>query len=270
MFTALAEIIKENWNWRGHVKSLAAFEIVKKTRGAVLSWSWLIIKPAVYIFCFWFAIDVGLRAGNTGGGDYPYLLWLCAGIIPWNFISDILGPGSDIYRRYPYLVNKIKFPISAIPSIFTTASLILQVMLIGCLFVVYFITGQTVTIYLLQLPILLLLMWMFCSFFSLGISLLSALSKDISQLIHALSTPLFWLSGVIFNIQDIQIEWVQVLFNLNPVTFFIDGYRHAFCYKSWFWTDATMCVGFAIVFLLMILLVTLTYKGLHQEVRDVL
>ncbi len=270
MFKTLTEIVRDNWQWRGHIKSLATFEIVKKTRGAVLSWAWLIIKPSVYVFCFWFAIDVGLRAGNTGSGDYSYLLWLCAGIVPWNFISDMLGAGSDVYRRYPYLVNKIKFPLSAIPSIFTTASMLLQFMLLACLFIVYFASGEVLSVYLLQIPILLLLMWLFWTLFSLLVSLLSALSKDISQLIHALATPLFWLSGVIFNIEDIHIGWIQVLFNFNPVTFFVDGWRHAFCYESWFWNDLDMCIGFGVIFLIVALLATLTYKGLNQEVRDVL
>lgn len=270
MIKTLGEIISDNWNWRAQIKNLASFEIVKKTRGAVLSWAWLIIKPAVYIFCFWFAIDVGLRAGDTGGSDCPYLLWLCAGIIPWNFVSDMLGAGCDVYRRYPYLVNKIKFPLSAIPTIFSTASLLIQVMLIVFLFVIFFATGQTATIYLLQLPLIVILMWIFWSFFSLTVSLFSALSRDISQLVHALSTPLFWLSGVIFNIENIQIDWVQAIFNFNPVTFFIVGYRYAFCDKIWFWENIPMCSGFALIFAILILVACFAYKGLNKEVSDVL
>ena len=270
MFNTIKEILSANWRWRGQICNLAGFEIVKKSRGAVLSWAWLIIKPSVYIFCFWFAIEVGLRAGTATADGAPYLLWLCAGIIPWNYMSDMLGAGVDVYRRYPYLVNKIKFPLCGISTIFSTASMLIQLGLLVCLFLIYIAYGLPLTIYMIQLPLILFLMWAFWTFFSILFSPLSALSKDVANLIHALSTPLFWLSGVIFNIQNVDIGWVQVLFNLNPVTFFVSGYRHVFCDHMWIWEDPAMLGGFILVFAIVIILACITYKSLNQEVCDVL
>ena len=117
VLSTLATILKDNWEWRKQIGRLALFDLVKKSRGAVLGWAWFFIKPAMYIFCFWFALEIGLRAGNSDAGAPPYILWLCAGLIPWFFMQDMLGPGLDVLHRYSYLVNKIKFPLSGISTI---------------------------------------------------------------------------------------------------------------------------------------------------------
>ena len=108
----------------------------------------------------------------------------------------MLGAGVDVLHRYPYLVNKLKFPLSGISSIYTIAMMIIELMLIVALFVIYFVCGQGLDVYLLQVPLLLLLMFMFWDAFSILCSQLSGISKDFANLMHAMSTPFFWLSGV--------------------------------------------------------------------------
>lgn len=111
----LSEIIKEQWEWRKQILSLGLFDLKKTSAGAVLGSFWFFAKPAVYIFCFWFALEVGLKSGNQTGSDVPYILWLMGGLIPWFYMQDILGAGIDVFKRYSYLVTKIKFPSRAFP-----------------------------------------------------------------------------------------------------------------------------------------------------------
>lgn len=110
--STLGTILKDNWAWRKQIGRLALFELVKKSRGAVLSWSWFFIKPAMYIFCFWFALDIGLRVGSGAGKPVPRRIswWLCAGLIPWFFMQDMLGAGIDVMHRYPYLGEQDQVP----------------------------------------------------------------------------------------------------------------------------------------------------------------
>ncbi|NHM14806.1 ABC transporter [Eggerthellaceae bacterium zg-886] len=246
------------------------FELVKKSRGAVLSWAWFFIKPAIYIFCFWFALALGLRVGSPDPSGPPYLLWLCAGIIPWFFMQDMLNAGVDVMHRYPYLVNKIKFPLSGISSIFTLATMIVQLMLMVALFVIYFACGMGFDVYLLQVPVLLALMFMFWDAVSILCSQLSAISKDFANLIHAMGTPFFWLSGVLFPVQDIDVGWIQTILDFNPITFFVTAFRNAFYDKTWFWEDTPMCVGFLVAFAVTVVVMAIIYRKFNEEVADVL
>lgn len=268
MIDTLITIFKDNWQWRKQICRLAVFELIKKSRGAVLSWAWLFIKPAMYIFVFWFALDLGLRVGSEM--DPPFFLWLVAGLIPWFFMQEMIGTGSDVLHRYPYLVNKIKFPLSGISAIYTISNLIVHLGLVVVLFVIYFAMGMPLDLYLLQVPFIIFLMALFFNIYSILASLLSALSKDFANLIKALMTPLFWLSGIIYNVSSLDIPWVQNILLFNPVTFFANAFRDAFHQKIWVWENPEALICFGIVFLVTFIVMLLVYKRLHEEVSDAL
>ncbi len=242
MIETLQQIAKDNWGWRKQIANLAVFDLKKKARGAALGWIWFLIKPAMYIGCFWFALSIGLR-----------------------FTS-----GCNALRRYPYLVNKIKFPISAISSICTGAALIVHLILMAALMVGYFACGMPLDLYLLQLPLAIFLMFAFWNVFSILLSPLSALSKDVANLMKAISTPLFWLSGVIFNMENVGIGWIQTIMLFNPVTFFGKIYRAALVDKVWIWEDPAVCLGFLAVFAVCFVLMLVVSKRLAKDVADVL
>ena len=266
----LATILKDNWEWRPQILKLAVFELRKKSRGAALGWAWFFIKPIVYIFCFWFALDLGLRASQSVSGQAPYILWLTAGLIPWFFIKDILGGGIDVYNRYPYLVNKIKFPLSAISNVYVLAMMIIHLLLEVMLFAMYFACGQPVDLYLLQVPVLIVLMYAFWVLFSIFMSPLCAMSKDVKNLMGTLSTPFFWLSGVLFNVKTIDIDIIQTALYFNPITFFVTGFRDALYDKVWVWEDPMLVIGFVVVFMMTLIAALVTYKRTNEEVADVL
>ena len=268
--STLGTILKDNWEWRTKIAHLAVFDLKKQSRGAVLGWAWFLIRPTIYITCFWFALDVGLRAGQASSGDIPYLVWLAAGIIPWFFMQKMISSGCDAFRSYRYLVNKIKFPLSGICSIFTISHLIVFLLQLILMVIVYFAFGMPIDIYLLQVPLLIIMMFVFWDMFSIMMSPLSALSKDIANAVKALSMPMFWISGVIFNFKSVDIDWLQAIMHYNPVTFFVDAWRCALCEKTWFWEDPGRMIGFAVVFVLTLVVMVLVYRKLNEEVADVI
>ena len=231
--------------------------------------AWLLFKPAIYVFCFWFALEIGLKSGH-GYSGLEFLLWLCSGIIPWFFMSEMLGTGISAFGKYPYLVKKIKFPLCGVSAIVATSAMLVQFMLQVCLFIVYFVAGKTIDIYLLQVPLLLVLMFIFWDIASILFSIFSAYSKDFFNLMKSLGTPLFWLSGVIFDLNNITIDWVVTFLHFNPITFFVSGFRCALMDKTWFWEDTPALIGFVVVFLVTLVFMLVMYKRHGGEVADVL
>lgn len=73
----VSEIIKEHIANRMQIFKLAKSDILRTHRGAALGWMWLIIKPTITIFVFWFAFSIGLRAAGPVNG-FPFFLWLIA------------------------------------------------------------------------------------------------------------------------------------------------------------------------------------------------
>ena len=268
MIDTLKSTFKENWQWRKQIGRLAVFELIKKSRGAVLSWAWLFLKPAIFIIVFWFALDIGLRVGDEM--DPPYFLWLIAGLVPWFFMQEMIGTGSDVLHRYPYLVNKLKFPLSGISTLYTLSTLFVHVGLVIGVFLIYLCMGAPIDIHLIQIPFIILIMAFFFNMFSIFASHLSALSKDFSNLIKAFLTPIFWLSGIIYDVTSLNIPWIQNILMFNPVTFFATAFRDAFYYRIWVWENPKALICFGIVFAATFLLTLVVYKRLRMEVSDAL
>ncbi len=270
MLATLREIFQENWEWRRQILNLAVIDLHKTVRGAVLGWAWLFVKPLTYIAVFWFALDLGLRAGDSTGGDYPYILWLSAGLIPWFFMQSMLNTGANVYRRYPFLVNRIHFPLSAISNFYALSEFIIFLCLMAGLLVVCLITGVHLTVYALQLPLVWVLMYFFWVCFSVMVSPLSALSKDFSNLLKAFATPLFWISGIIYNVANMNIPLIHQIMAFNPITFFATANRAALCEKFWIWDKPDFLLPFLIVFALTALVALRNYHKLRKDVADVI
>lgn len=268
--STLLNIIRSQWERREQIFNLALFDLKKQARGAALGWFWFFAKPLVYIFVFWFALQIGLKTGSSSVQGAPYILWLMAGLIPWFYMQNMLGMGTHVFKRFSYLVNKIKFPIAGIPTIHAISLFVIHCGLVVFLLVVYFFCGLPLDLYLLQIPLGMILMFVFFYMFSLTSSLLSAISKDFQNLMATLSTPLFWLSGIIFNVFDLGIGWLETVLMFNPITFIVTIYRCAIYDRMWIWEQPMALVGFAVVFAVTLALMIVVYKRTAEEVPDVL
>ena len=269
----LSTILKDNWEWRTQIFQLALFELKKRAQGAALGWIWLFAKPLVYIVVFWFVLAIGLRAERSVSGDNPYFIWLMSGIIPWFYMSSMIGGGSDVLHHYRYLVNKVKFPISGISTLYSISSLIENLILVVILMVIYSLYGMAWDIYLIQIPIAIVLMFVFWTMVSVMLSQLSGISKDFGQLIGAFQQPLFWLSGILYEFTRFAAAgygWISNVMLFNPITFFATIFRDATYYKVWFWSDPAFVGAFAVVFLLTLVVMCFVYAHFNEEVADVL
>jgi teichoic acid transport system permease protein len=265
----MLEIIKEHIGFRKQIIRLAKADIVKTYKGAALGWLWAIIKPVTTIFVYWFAFAIGLRAAKSIDG-HPFFLWLVVGIIPWFYMSEMFTQGTDAIRRYSYLVTKMKFPVSTVPTFVSLSKLLIHLCMVVLLIILLNIKGYPIDIYYLQLPFYILMMFLFFTAWSLFASPLAAVSRDFSNLIRSIITAIFWLSGILWNPQNVSIDWLKKILMLNPVTYLVQGYRDTFLFKKWFFEDYKALLSFLGVFIIMVLLAIKTYKKLQKEIPDVL
>lgn len=265
----LINIIKEHIEYRQQILKLAKADIVKTYRGAALGWSWAIIKPAVTIFVYWFTFTIGIKSGKPVNG-FPYFLWLISGMIPWFYMGDMLSQGTDAIRKYSYLVTKMKFPVSTIPTFFSISKLIINLLLIVIMIIIFTCMGYPPDVYLLQLPIYIICMFAFFTVWGLFSSLLGAISKDFANLVKSFVTAVFWLSGILWNPETITISWVKKIMMVNPVTFLTNGVRNCFINKIWFFEQPKRFGYFCIILVIMLLLSLWAYRKLKKEIPDVL
>ncbi len=270
MLDTLQTLVQHIAQWRPQIWSLALADLRKETRGTAGGWIWVFAKPLLYLVCFYFALSVGLRTSRGGLEGAEYFCWLACGIIPWFFLQKALQTGCKIFNKYNYLVTRIKFPIDIIPVFHQVALFLIHLLLLVVLFAIYFVTGNEPTILLVQLPFVALLMLLFGTAWSLMTAPLAAISADVAKLVEACMTPVFWLSGVLFDVASVDNQIIQTLLLFNPVTFFVGCYRRMFMGEDWIWSEpAFLAAGLGVV-LVTAVLGLFAFKSLKEEIPDVL
>lgn len=265
----LVDIVREHRDYRKQIFQLAAVDLMRTYRGSALGWLWAVIKPSVTIFVYWFAFSVGLRAGKDVGG-FPFFLWLVAGIIPWFYMSEMLTQGSTNFKRYDYLVTKIRFPVSTISTFVSLSKLYVHIALLLIVVVLFILFGYPVDVYFLQLPVYVALMFVFFTMWSMFASLLSAMSKDFANVVSSFVMAIFWVSGIMWDVNQISDPVLSKVLLFNPVTFLANGYRNVFIYKRWFFQDTFALMAFLIMLAGMFGLALYTFHRLRRDIADVL
>lgn len=263
------EIIKEHVAWRGQILLLAKADIIKTYSGAALGWAWALVKPIITVFVFWFAFTYGLRAGGSVNG-FSFVLWMIPGFVAWFYMSDMLQQGTSAIRKYSYLVTKMKFPVSTIPTFVSLAKLAVHLGLLIFVAIIFVATGHFPVIYWIQIFFYMFLMFVFWACWGLFASMLGAMSRDFVNLVKSVTTAVFWCSGIMWDVNTIGIPWLQKALYFNPVTYLATGYRNCFIYHKWFWEEPLQLCIFLGMLIIMAILGAWSYKKLIKEIPDVL
>lgn len=289
------QIAKEHKGFGKQILLLAKNELIKKYKGAVIGPLWSVVKPLFTLFVYWFAFEVGLRsAGDVTvqihGGVYHFsrFLFMLIGFIPWFFINESILEGAKSIRINRQFVNKVSFPVSTIMTYTQVARLYVHVFLLGLMYLYVTFIGGTVktpagevleggitpSVYNLQIFFYLPLMFIFFLILTWSTAPMSAFSKDFENMIISIMSGIFWLSGIIYDsylstAKDVSI-WLKRAMLLNPINFFVNGYRNCFLYNRWFWEYKTELLIFLAELLLLIVLGIFNYNRLRKRLPDVL
>lgn len=268
MFSSLLFVIKEHFSNLRQVHILAKKEMQKNYKGSLLGLSWAFVRPTLYILIFWFAIQFGLRNGNTDS-EIPFIAWLAAGISPWFFISDTLTFAGNAIRGQSYLVTKMKFPISIISTFRVISQWYIHIMFLMIVSLFVILSGIKPSLYWLQIPYFVICTLLFMVVVSWITSTLVVISRDFEQLLRAVASILFWLVPAIWNIHSMPVV-AQKIISLNPMVYLIEGYRQTFLGQNWFYEHLGYTVYFWVVLIAIAGLGSYLHVKLRPQFADIL
>lgn len=242
-------------------------DIRSRYLGSLLGISWAFIQPTVTILIFWFVFQVGFKSIPVD--NFPFILWLICGIIPWNFFSDGLQGATNSIVDNSYLVKKVVFRVSSLPIIKILSALFIHQFFIIVIFFMFYIYGYRPTIYGFQV-----IYYLICSMIMLlGLSwITSSLNiflKDTGQIVAMLLQFGFWLTPIFWSL-SIMPEEFHFLIKLNPMFYIVEGYRNTFIYQKWFWEDINLTIYFWTFNFLIFIFGAFIFKKLKPHFADVL
>lgn len=220
--------------------SLAYSDFKSRFSGSYLGVFWSIIQPISTILLFWFVFQVGFRSSPVDG--VPFILWLAAGMIPWNYFYDSWFGGTGTFVSYSYIVKKVVFDVEMLPVVKILASAILNVIFNIILLVIFTVYGEFPGYHILDMAY-----FSFCIMaFTLGLSYLTAtlnvFIKDVGQFLGIVLQFLMWLTPMMWNYH--MMDSYSWFYKLNPLHYVINGYREALIDGEWFFHHWVQMIWF--------------------------
>ena len=201
--------------------------------------------------------------------SFPFFLWLISGLVPWFFMSDAIVSGTMSIRSYRQFVTKMKFSVSTIPSFVLLSKLYVQLLLLVPVIILFSLYGYHLDVYYLQFLYYVPTMFLFFMVLSWTLASLAVISRDFENLVKSSLQAFLWLTPILWNIRDVSSPLLRFILKLNPLNYFIEGYRDILLYKEWFFmTSYTIYIW--IVISVLACLGAIVYQRLHKEFADVL
>ena len=266
--TALPAEIYQN---RKLIWKLAKNDFKKRYAGSYMGAIWAMVQPVVTVVMYWLVFEkiFGNKSEMVAGDlAVPYVLYLTAGLVPWFFFSEGLNNGTMALLEYQYLVKKVVFKISILPIIKVIGAIFIHVFFMRVLLLLSIAYGYYATIYTIQL-----LYYSFCAFaLVLAISYTTCavvvFFRDLQQIISIALQIGMWATPIMWNIS--KAGGYRWLFELNPVTYIVNGYRSAIFEQEWFFEQMYSTLYFWGVTAVLFIIGATLFKRLKVHFADVL
>lgn len=249
------------------IYSLAKNDFKTRYAGSYLGIIWAFIQPVVTVLIYWFVFDKGFKSAPVA--DFPFVLWLVAGIVPWFFYSESLLNATNCMIEYSYLVKKVVFNIDVLPLVKIVSTFFVHVFFIMVTCVLYYSFGRPLDIHAIQM-----LYYTTCTFF-LSISICYATAsiiiffRDLGQLINILLQFGLWLTPIMWPDKMVGVSNLWIL-KLNPMYYIVEGYRDSLIRGIWFWEKPVQTAYFFACVIILSVISRSIYIKLKPHFADVL
>lgn len=256
---------------RALILNLAKNDFKTKYAGSYLGIFWAFVQPIVTVVVYWFVFQVGLRSGNMH--EYPFVLWLVAGLVPWFFFQEALFGGTNALVEYSYLVKKVVFKISTLPLVKVISAMFVHAFFIAFTLILYSCYGYFPDLYVFQIIYYSLALFILVLGICYTTCAIIIFFRDLTQIINIILQVGVWVTPIMWNIDDMAQRMPRVLvliMKANPLYYIVNGYRDALLNKVWFWERFDLTCLYWFVTAAVFALGAIIFKRLKVHFADVL
>ena len=251
------------------ILSLSRNDFKTKYAGSYLGIVWAFIQPVVTIMVYWFVFTIGLKAGDMA--EYPFVLYLISGIIPWFFFQDALNGGTNALMEYNYLVKKVVFKISILPIVKVLSALLVHAFFVVFALIICSFNGYTPTLHTLQIFYYTGCTFVFVLALVYATSAIVAFFRDLTQIINIFLQVGIWMTPIMWDINRLSGHpMLMKIFKLNPMYYIVSGYRDSILGQTWLTAHWKWGIYFWVVTIIIFILGSGIFKRLKLHFADVL
>lgn len=198
-------------------RQLLGRELASRYKTTALGVIWLLLQPLLMLGVYTLVFSGIFKtrwAGSTTTADFALVLF--AGLIIFNFLSEVLVSAPMLIVGQPNYVKKVVFPVEILPVVRVAAALVTALVSLGILLVAQAFMGQMPSPSAILAPLVLLEMVPMLLAVAWAISALGVYLRDIAQFVGIVSSILLFLSPIFFPPTSIP-QSMHVLIDFNPL-----------------------------------------------------
>ncbi|MCI8410857.1 MAG: ABC transporter permease [Clostridia bacterium] len=220
------KFFKSLYEYRELLKTSISKDIRGKYKNSVLGIIWSFLNPLLQIAVYAIVFPLIMKSNLPN-----YTVFLCCGLIPWNFFSSAISRTSFTMIENGNIIKKVYFPRQILPLSVVTSEAVNFV--ISTIIILAFVLGYGMGIskFIIFYPLVLLVQYLLLVGISFVVSSVTVYFRDLQHFIGIVLQLLFYATPIVYASNTIP-ENFQWILKFNPMTYVINGYRDIFYYQQ--------------------------------------
>nr|WP_129599761.1 ABC transporter permease [Anaerophilus nitritogenes] len=218
--------IKELYGYREMLRNLVRKDLRTRYKGSFLGFLWTFINPLLQLIVYTIVFSTIMRTNID-----KFYMYLFVALIPWIFFTSSIQGGATSIITNKDLIKKIYFPRLIIPLSVVNAAFMNMLFSMVVVFIVLLISGIGLSKYILLLPLVMILEYLFVLGLSFMFSALNVYFRDLEHILGIITMVWFYLTPIVYGVDMIPEKYLG-LFYLNPMTNMVIAYRDILYYKK--------------------------------------
>lgn len=206
--------------YRELVRNLVIRDIKLRYRNSVLGFLWSLGNPLLMMAVFTLVFTILMPPDIP---NYPVFI-LCA-LLPWNYFNTAIMGAIDSIVGNAHLIKKVYFPREVLPLSIVLANLVNFLLALIVLFAMLFAFRVQLTPWALYLPLIIFIQTIFTLGLALIFATLNVFYRDTKIIMEVGMQAWFFLTPVIYRIEDLFPRYTRLMYWVNPMASFISWYR---------------------------------------------
>ena len=233
-------------HYRELIKLLTVKDVKLRYKGSILGFLWSLINPLLMMVVFYIVFIVllppqvqpgcaqtpmpgaspaDIQAAQQCKIAHNYAPFILIGILAWNFTGGSVMAGMTSLINNASIAKKVYFPREVLPISGVLAQFVNYMLALIPLTVVLLVSGIVPGRYVFILPLIFLSHILFLTGLALLFSIVALYFRDLIVIMEVILQAWFFLSPVIYSMDQIYKDGAAIMYWLNPVASYIQTYR---------------------------------------------
>jgi lipopolysaccharide transport system permease protein len=201
---------------------------------------WWVLDPLIYLCLFYLIFGVIMQRGGPG-----FVHFLLTGLVFFRWFDSSVRLSAPSIRKHSGIISQVYLPKYLLPLIAVTSNLMKFALVLLLFFPFLVLTGYGADSSWLAMPALFVVQLILVVGASLLVAAIIPLIPDLMQLVNYGMTLLFFLSGIFFDLQQVD-EPLRSWLYLNPMAIMLNVWRDLLLQQTlpaWGQLGYVLCFG---------------------------